>query len=287
VGPSEDSYIVTELYDNTLRELLVERSLTEDEIQNVLSQILRGLMYLHSTGLVHGNVKPNTILAKTSFQKICRVLLSDFGCAGVLPFVDKRDKTMQKNYWAPERLLSGVVDFSVDIWAVGCIMAELLERKVQFCGADRADVVRSITLLLGTPSHHIVKKVYHCPQHICVEMKSIATLEPIDFSKRFPKTSPEGTRPLLFLFSFLCSSLKPCLFPFPFPGLDLLKRMLCYEPTKRISASGALGHPFLAKHRVLAQERVCTEFEPNQNPVSPGGWRGELLLLMANHLLST
>jgi serine/threonine protein kinase len=120
------------------------------------------------------------------------VLLGDFGNASVLPFTEKRDKTSIKNYWAPERLLNGITDFSADIWSVGCIMAELLERKIPFWGEDRADIVRSITLLLGTPTQHVLKKVYRCSNQICAEINSTPAMDQIDFTKRFPRASLEG-----------------------------------------------------------------------------------------------
>jgi serine/threonine protein kinase len=62
--------------------------------------------------------------------------------------------------------------------------------------------------------------------------------------------------------------------------VDLLKKMLVYDPTKRISAAGALAHPFLAKHRVLMQERVCTEFEPRDAITTQANWRGNIPIII-------
>ena len=201
---------------------------------------------------MHGNIKPHTIVVKTSFHKVlflpfllpmsrrfpnprlcldfffflslshtnflrlllffdtfsdmqvCRVQISEFGHAGGLPFQEKKDKTAPRNYWAPERLLGGSnVDFSSDMWSIGCLLAELLERKVQFCGVGVPDIFRSITLLLGIPSHEVVKKVYRCPLGVCAEINAAERVEPTDFSKRFPKVSGGGMYSFFFVLCFL------------------------------------------------------------------------------------
>jgi len=136
--------------------------------------------------------------------QVCRVQISEFGHAGGLPFQEKKDKTAPRNYWAPERLLGGSnVDFSSDMWSIGCLLAELLERKVQFCGVGVPDIFRSITLLLGIPSHEVVKKVYRCPLGVCAEINAAERVEPTDFSKRFPKVSGGGMYSFFFVLCFL------------------------------------------------------------------------------------
>jgi serine/threonine protein kinase len=175
----EDIYLVTELLDTDLHQfrlfiifpncfldsavfilLLCTRiitspqPLTNEHIQYFVYQILRGLKYIHSASVLHRDLKPSNLLLNGN----CDLKICDFGLArGVNP--DESHQGFMTEYvatrWyrAPEIMLSWK-EYSnkIDVWSVGCIMAELLGRKPLFPGRDYMHQLHLIIDILGTPS---------------------------------------------------------------------------------------------------------------------------------------
>merc|ERR1712232_1291016 len=137
--------------------------LTEEHHRTFTYQILRALCYLHSAGVAHRDLKPANVL----LNKDCAVKLCDFGLArggilrdigkGVSPVEDSPNKLTEyvvtRWHRAPEvELMASDYGTSIDIWAVGCILAELIGRKPIFKGKDHLDQMDQIIKVLGTPS---------------------------------------------------------------------------------------------------------------------------------------
>ena len=139
---------MTELLGTDLHRLLTSRPLEKQFIQYFLYQILRGLKYVHSAGVVHRDLKPSNILVNencdlkvcpTSFRRLPQayIQICDFGLARI------QDPQMTgyvstRYYRAPEIMLTWQkYDVAVDIWSTGCIFAEMLEGKPLFPGKDR------------------------------------------------------------------------------------------------------------------------------------------------------
>lgn len=114
------------------------------------SQILKGLKYVHSANVLHRDLKPSNLLLNST----CDLKICDFGLARS---VDENqwltEYVVTRWYRAPELLLS-VSNYSaaVDVWSVGCIVAELLGRKPLFPGHDWLDQLRLVSNVLGTPT---------------------------------------------------------------------------------------------------------------------------------------
>jgi p38 MAP kinase len=130
--PLEDIYFVTELLGTDLHRLLTSRPLEKQFIQYFLYQILRGLKYVHSAGVVHHDLKPGNILVNEN----CDLKICDFGLARI------QDPQMTgyvstRYYRAPEIMLTWQkYDVAVDIWSMECIFAEMLEGRPLFPGKD-------------------------------------------------------------------------------------------------------------------------------------------------------
>ncbi|XP_078063953.1 serine/threonine-protein kinase NLK2-like, partial [Mustelus asterias] len=129
----EEIYVITELMQSDLHKVIVSpQSLSAEHIKVFLYQILRGLKYLHSAGILHRDIKPGNLLVNSN----CVLKICDFGLARLEETDATRHMTQEvvtQYYRAPEILMGSThYDNSIDIWSVGCIFAELLGRRILF-----------------------------------------------------------------------------------------------------------------------------------------------------------
>ena len=116
----------------------------------------RGLKYIHSAGVIHRDLKPSNILIDDN----CDLKICDFGLAR------EQDAQMTgyvatRYYRAPEIMLTWQnYNYAVDMWSVGCILAEMILGKVLFPGRNHVHQFILITELLGKPSEEVMKRVY-------------------------------------------------------------------------------------------------------------------------------
>lgn len=150
-------YMVMELMDCDLHHIIQSKqALTEMHYKCFARQILEGLKAMHAIGVFHRDLKPGNLLV----SKDCQLRITDFGLARYMD-----DETLKGNndsnpqteyvvtrwYRCPELLLSPNRPYStaIDIWSVGCIMAELIRRKPLFPGKSHANQVQLIFEVLG------------------------------------------------------------------------------------------------------------------------------------------
>ncbi|KAF7713169.1 Mitogen-activated protein kinase Tmk3-like protein [Penicillium ucsense] len=227
ISPLEDIYFVTELLGTDLHRLLTSRPLEKQFIQYFLYQILRGLKYVHSAGVVHRDLKPSNILINEN----CDLKICDFGLARI------QDPQMTgyvstRYYRAPEIMLTWQkYDVEVDIWSAGCIFAEMLEGKPLFPGKDHVNQFSIITELLGTPPDDVIQTI--CSENTLRFVKSLPKRERQPLANKFRNADADA--------------------------VDLLERMLVFDPRKRIRADEALAHPYLAPYHDPTDEPVAQE----------------------------
>mmetsp|Transcript_23828 Transcript_23828/g.18184 ORF Transcript_23828/g.18184 Transcript_23828/m.18184 type:complete len:157 (-) Transcript_23828:371-841(-) len=129
--------------------------LTDMHIQFFLYQILRGLKFIHSAGILHRDLKPRNLLINSN----CDLKICDFGLARAdIPLLQKHsviltDYITTRWYRAPEVLLSWKkYSTAIDMWSVGCIFAEMMSRRILFKGGEQEEQMRIIFDLLGCPT---------------------------------------------------------------------------------------------------------------------------------------
>lgn len=148
------------------RVIYSRQDLSEDHIQYFVYQILKGLLFMHSANVIHRDLKPSNLLLVKTFlniqNKACDLQICDLGLAR--GYVEEEEEKTQyvvtRWYRAPEVILNASeYTKAVDIWSVGCILAELFGRQPLFPGEDFLDQVQRIISVLGTPSSEDMKYI--------------------------------------------------------------------------------------------------------------------------------
>ncbi|KAL2330247.1 hypothetical protein Fmac_017828 [Flemingia macrophylla] len=225
-----DVYIVYELMDTDLHQIIRStQQLTNDHCRYFLYQLLRGLKYVHSANVLHRDLKPSNLLLNAN----CDLKIADFGLARTISETDfMTEYVVTRWYRAPELLLNcSEYTAAIDIWSVGCILGEIITRQPLFPGKDYVHQLRLITELIGSPddtslgflrSDNARRYVRQLPQYPRQQ-----------FAARFPSMSPGA--------------------------VDLLEKMLVFDPNRRITVDAALRHPYLAPLHDINEEPVCVE----------------------------
>jgi len=237
---SFEVYTVTSLFETNLHQLIVSnQELTDRHVQYFLYQILRGVKHIHSANVLHRDLKPSNLLVNSD----CTLKICDFGMARVAAYApgnqtDMREKGLAMTeyvatrwYRAPEVILSWKhYNRTIDMWSVGCIFAELLGRKPLFQGTDYMHQITKIIEVLGTPCYEDMMSVPNVAARQYLQ-QTLGNTPSIPFQTLFHN----ATR----------------------AALDLLSRMLAFNPEKRIPVQEALAHPYLAALHEPAEEPVA------------------------------
>ncbi|MFH4977475.1 hypothetical protein AB6A40_004184 [Gnathostoma spinigerum] len=170
IGHKTNIQLVFDFMETDLEHVVKDNSiiLMPAHVKNITLQVLLGLEFLHLHWILHRDLKPNNLLMNSHG----RIKLADFGLARFFgsPNRNYTHQVVTRWYRAPE-LLYGARAYGtgVDIWAVGCIIAELLLRVPIFAGETDLDQLVKIYDVLGTPDHDDWPNMKTFPDYI--EMK--------------------------------------------------------------------------------------------------------------------
>ncbi|CAK0875959.1 unnamed protein product [Prorocentrum cordatum] len=211
--------------------------LSDGHAKFIVSQILRAVGHLHAAGVAHRDLKPANVLLSDAF----RVKVCDFGLARCgMQFdaeVDRRDQApsrgrrgghltehvVTREYRAPEVMLRPKnYTPAIDIWSVGCILGEILLRKVVFEGRDKVELICRMAEVLGTPVESDLGWLPHDSD-----------------AYRFVK--------------LVCPMVKGATLAALLPGkprasIDLMRGLLRWHPGQRLTAAQAQRHEYLKTH---------------------------------------
>ncbi|KAJ5618506.1 Mitogen-activated protein kinase HOG1 [Penicillium herquei] len=227
VSPLEDIYIVTELLSTDLAHIIRSKPMDNQFVQYFFYQIMRGLKYIHSAGVIHRDLKPSNIL----IDENCDLKICDFGLARIA------DSTMTgyvttRYYRAPETMLTWQeYNVEIDMWSAGCILAEMIEGSPLFPGHSHPDQLLIIVDLLGSVPNNVIGKIASLNTSKFVESLPYRARQP--FRNRIKRAVPAA--------------------------LDILERLLVWDPTHRLSAAAALSCPYLSKYHDPSDEPEATE----------------------------
>nr|CBN81828.1 Serine/threonine-protein kinase MAK [Dicentrarchus labrax] len=236
IRENDHLYFVFEYMKENLYQLMKDREnkmFSENEIRNIMFQVLSGLVFVHKHGFFHRDMKPENLLCMGPEL----VKIADFGLAREIrskpPYTDY---VSTRWYRAPEVLLrSSTYSSPIDLWAVGCIMAELYTLRPLFPGNSEVDEIFKICQVLGT-----VKKT-DWPE-------GYQLAAAMNF--RFPQCVPTHLKTLIPNASN--------------EAIALMKDLLQWDPKKRPTAVQSLRYPYFQVGQILGPRPQSQEVKKVQ-----------------------
>ncbi|KAJ2934059.1 hypothetical protein H1R20_g3034, partial [Candolleomyces eurysporus] len=198
----------------------------------IFMEPMEGMKYIHSAGVIHRDLKPGNLLVNAD----CELKICDFGLSRGYDSAPDENATRLTEYvatrWyrAPEIMLAFPrYNTAIDVWSIGCILAELLLGKPLFKGKDYVDQLNKILDVLGSPEERIIKKIGSDRAQAYV--RSLPFKKTIPFRRIFPAVDSQA--------------------------LDVMAKMLAFDPSDRLDVFQALEHPWLAAYHDESDEPVC------------------------------
>lgn len=213
--------LVFELMEMNIYELIRGRRqyVPEDKILHFMYQLVKSMDHMHRNGIFHRDIKPENVLLSGDTLK-----LADFGsCRGIYSKQPFTEYISTRWYRAPECLLTdGYYNYKMDMWGVGCVFFEIVSLYPLFPGTNELDQIHKIHNIMGTPSPDLLNKMKKHSSHIEFEFPQKTGTGLV---KLIPHASPEA--------------------------LELMQKLLAYNPEERMSAKQALRHPYFKEIREL------------------------------------
>jgi mitogen-activated protein kinase 15 len=227
-----DLYLVFEFMETDLHAVIRANILEDIHKQYVIYQLLRSLLFMHSAGLLHRDIKPSNLLLNSD----CHARLCDFGLCRSIAGIEKSSSAMLTDYvatrWyrAPEILLGSTkYGVGVDMWAVGCILGEMINGKPVFPGSSTMNQLDRILEVTGQPSADDIASIRS--PYAATMLDGLPAVRPRRLSDVFPKADDVA--------------------------LDFIGRCLIFNPNRRMTVEEALKHKYVDQFHSPADEPRC------------------------------
>ena len=233
-----DIYLVFECLETDVHAVIRAGILMDVHQRFIFWQLLCALKYCHSAGLVHRDLKPsNLLILSDSTIKLC-----DFGLSRVIetdhpseemPESELTDYIATRWYRAPEILFGSTkYSYGIDLWAAGCILAELVSGRPLFPGASTMDQLERVISLTGPPNQEEINSMESSFAQTMLSNLSYSRPRLV-LEEKLAGASPEA--------------------------IDLIKQLCQFNPNNRPSAAKCLEHPYVAQFHNPQKELVAAE----------------------------
>ena len=202
-----------------------KKIIPEPIIREIVLQLTKGMKYMHSKQYFHRDLKPENILLTLNKYNLnnmvtgeLKLKICDFGTAKEIPIkniLPMTDYVCIRWYRPPECILRGDYDEKMDIWAIGCIMAELYNLGAIFPGENEFDQINQILKILGTPTRTKWPWGYYQSELFGIQL-------PVYYKKDLKK-----------ILGYISKE-----------GVNLLNEIFTFDPTKRPSCCKILNHQY-------------------------------------------
>ncbi|XP_009471936.1 PREDICTED: homeodomain-interacting protein kinase 4 [Nipponia nippon] len=257
------TYLVFELLEQNLFDFQKQNNflpLPVRHIRTITAQVLAALVKLKELSIIHADLKPENIMLVDHARYPFRVKLIDFGSASIFAEVRhvKEPYIQSRFYRAPEILLGLPFCEKVDIWSLGCVVAELHLGWPLYPGVNEYDQVCCICSTLGLPRGEL----------LCAARKTRSFFRRVPHPTGSWQLKPPGEEMVKpterkYVFSSLDQLAAVNICPVSYPSqealaercdlhgmVELVKRMLTWDSHERIMPSAALKHPFISLQQV-------------------------------------
>ncbi|XP_056638342.1 mitogen-activated protein kinase 15-like [Diorhabda sublineata] len=268
---NRDIYLGFEYMETDLHNVIKRKTILKDVHKRyIVYQLLKAIKYIHSGNVIHRDMKPSNVL----LDSLCRCKIADFGLARSLSQGSEgsvngsdgdptlTDYVATRWYRAPEILIANRrYTKGIDLWSIGCILAEMSLGKPIFPGTSTVNQVEKIMATIPTPSQEDISQV-------CISGIGSSMIKNASAVQKIPLASILGAG-------------------VPSDAIDLINRLLVFNPHDRLTAEEALEHAYVARFRNPDQE-VSLEMSvivPLNDDIrlSVDDYRNKLYELMAAH----
>jgi len=230
-----DIYLVFEFMESDLHAVIRANILEDIHKRFIIYQLLKAFKYMHSANVIHRDMKPSNLLLNSE----CLLKVADFGLARLMdaPKEDGSktqvltDYVATRWYRAPEILLgSNNYSKAVDMWSIGCILGELMGSKPMFPGSSTINQIDRIMSILGRPTVE--------------DLDAIQS----DFAGQMLENIPVHST---------SNGIDEMYCGADTEAMDLLRKLLTFNPDKRLTVEQALEHPYVGQFHNPAEEIIC------------------------------
>ncbi|XP_038153959.1 homeodomain-interacting protein kinase 1-like isoform X3 [Cyprinodon tularosa] len=233
-------------------------------IRPILQQVATALMKLKSLGLIHADLKPENIMLVDPIRQPYRVKVIDFGSASHVSKAVCSTYLQSRYYRAPEIILGLPFCEAIDMWSLGCVIAELFLGWPLYPGASEYDQIRYISQTQGLPAEYLLSagtktnRFFNRGPDSSYPLWRLKT--PAEHEMEMGIKSKEARK---YIFNCLDDMMQVNLSSH-LEGtdmlaekadrkefIDLLKRMLRLDADKRITPTKTLGHPFVTMSHLI------------------------------------
>ncbi|XP_017767875.1 PREDICTED: homeodomain-interacting protein kinase 2 isoform X2 [Nicrophorus vespilloides] len=227
-------------------------------IRPILQQVLTALLKLKQLGLIHADLKPENIMLVDPVRQPYRVKVIDFGSASHVSKAVCNTYLQSRYYRAPEIILGLPFCEAIDMWSLGCVVAELFLGWPLYPGSSEYDQIRYISQTQGLPTEHMLNNASKTTKFFYRDMESTYPFWRLKTPEEHEaETGIKSKEARKYIFNCL-DDIGQVNVPTDLEGgqllaekvdrkefIDLLKRMLTMDQERRTTPGEALNHPFV------------------------------------------